>query len=101
MRGWKVGSRTTVAPTAMDRMHGYARLPPPRSRVPGINPSSEEANVMAVLLVVLLVVLLLGGAGFAFHLLWFIAALLLVAWLLGFLFRGTGTTGARGRWYRW
>ncbi|WP_399125326.1 DUF5670 family protein [Streptomyces sp. ITFR-6] len=55
---------------------------------------------MVPLLVVLLVVLLLLGAGFALNLLWWIAGILLVLWLLGFLLRsGSGT--AHGRWYRW
>jgi hypothetical protein len=41
---------------------------------------------------------LLGGAGFAYSWLWIIAGVLLVVWLLGFAFRGTGGTA---RWYRW
>ena len=56
---------------------------------------------MGVLLVVLLLALLLGGLGFAVHLLWFVAAIVLVVWLLGFVMRGTDTAGARSRWYRW
>jgi hypothetical protein len=55
---------------------------------------------MALILVVLLLVLLLGGLGFAIHLLWWIALIVLVIWLLGFLFR-MGEGSSRGRWYRW
>ncbi len=53
---------------------------------------------MVPLLLVLLLAVILGGAGFALHLLWIIAAVVLVVWLLGFLFRSA--SGA-GRWYRW
>jgi hypothetical protein len=56
---------------------------------------------MVLLVVVLLLVLVMGGFGFAFHLFWFLAALLLVAWLLGFVVRSTGSGGSRSRWYRW
>jgi hypothetical protein len=51
---------------------------------------------MVPLLIVLLLVILLFGIGFAAHLLWIIAVVLLVIWLIGFLVRG-----AEGRWYRW
>jgi hypothetical protein len=53
---------------------------------------------MAVLIAVLLLILLLGVLGFAVaKLLLFIAAVLLVIWLVGFFARGAeGAT-----WYRW
>jgi uncharacterized protein DUF5670 len=57
---------------------------------------------MLVLLLVLLLALILAGAGFALHLLWWLAIIVLVIWLLGFLFRSAGSTGrSRSRWYRW
>lgn len=57
---------------------------------------------MAILLVVLLLALILGGLGFAVHVLWWIALVVLAIWLLGFLFRGAATaSGPRRRWYRW
>ncbi|MHA5055132.1 hydrophobic protein [Streptomyces sp. SD15] len=56
---------------------------------------------MVPILLVLLLALILFGAGFALDLLWWIALVVLVVWLLGFLLRGTNATGARGRWYRW
>jgi hypothetical protein len=50
--------------------------------------------------IVLLLALILGGLGFALHILWWIALVVLVLWLLGFLVRvGEGTS--RSRWYRW
>ena len=52
---------------------------------------------MLPLLLVLLLVVLLFGVGFAAHLLWIIAVVVLVIWLVGFLMRGA--EGAR--WYRW
>jgi hypothetical protein len=57
---------------------------------------------MAVVALVLLLALVLGGAGFALHVLWWIAVAVLVVWLLGFVFRGpVAGGGRRGRWYRW
>jgi len=55
---------------------------------------------MALILIVLLLALLLGGLGFAVHILWWIALIVLVVWLLGFLVR-VGEGGSRSRWYRW
>jgi hypothetical protein len=48
------------------------------------------------LLFALLLVLLLFGAGTAVHLLYVVAVIALVVWLIGFLVRPGG-----GRWYRW
>jgi membrane protein YdbS with pleckstrin-like domain len=57
-------------------------------------------SLVGIILLVLLLALILGGLGFAIHILWWIALVVLVLWLLGFLVRmGEGT--ARGRWYRW
>jgi hypothetical protein len=56
---------------------------------------------VAIILVVLLIALILGGLGFAIHILWWIALVVLALWLLGFLFRAAGSGGRRGRWYRW
>ncbi|HEY7144542.1 MAG TPA: hydrophobic protein [Streptosporangiaceae bacterium] len=56
---------------------------------------------MAVLLAVLLIALILGGLGFAIHVLWWIALIVLAIWLLGFLFRAAEGAGGRSRWYRW
>ena len=57
---------------------------------------------MALILLVLLIVLIFGAAGFALHVLWWIALILLALWLLGFLFRAAESGGrSRGRWYRW
>jgi hypothetical protein len=55
---------------------------------------------MALILLVLLLALLLGGLGFAVHILWWIALIVLVVWILGFLVR-VGEGGSRSRWYRW
>jgi hypothetical protein len=53
---------------------------------------------MGVLLLVLLLALILGGLGFAVHVLWWIALIVLAIWLIGFFMR-SADTGAR--WYRW
>ena len=60
----------------------------------------ERRKLMGIILLVLLLALNLGGLGFAVHVLWWIALVVLVLWALGFLFRvGEGTS--RRRWYRW
>ena len=52
---------------------------------------------MGLLLAVLLLALIFAGAGFAVHLLWIVAVVIAVVWLLGFVFRGAESA----RWYRW
>lgn len=56
---------------------------------------------MFLILAVLLIALILGGLGFAVHVLWWIALIVLAIWLLGFLFRTAEGAGPRRRWYRW
>ncbi|EFE81583.1 hypothetical protein M2168_004069 [Streptomyces sp. CZ24] len=56
---------------------------------------------MVPLLLVLLLAALLFGAGFALDILWWIAAIVIIVWVLGFVFRSAGAGGKRGRWYRW
>jgi hypothetical protein len=56
---------------------------------------------MGILLLVLLLALILGGLGFAVHVLWWIALIVLIVWVVGFFARGTATGGGRSRWYRW
>jgi hypothetical protein len=53
--------------------------------------------LMGLVLAVLLLALILGGLGFAVHLLWILAAIVLVLWLVGFVARGAEGS----RWYRW
>lgn len=54
--------------------------------------------MVPLLLLLLLIIILFGaGIGAAIKLLWIVAIVLLVLWLVGFLFRGA--EGAR--WYRW
>ncbi|HEV2638228.1 MAG TPA: hydrophobic protein [Actinocrinis sp.] len=56
---------------------------------------------MGVILLVLLLALILGGLGFAAHVLWIIAVVLFVVWLIGFGFAGGElSSGRRSRWYR-
>jgi hypothetical protein len=54
--------------------------------------------VMVVVLLALLVVLLLFGAGFALHLLWWVALVALALWLIGWMF-GAVEGGSRRGWY--
>jgi hypothetical protein len=52
---------------------------------------------MGAVLLVLLLALILGGLGFAVHVLWWIALIVLAIWIIGFFVRS-----AEGSWwYRW
>ena len=53
-----------------------------------------------VLLLALLLVLIFFGLGFAVHLLWIVAVVLLVLWLVGFAI-GRGESAGTHRFYRW
>jgi hypothetical protein len=55
---------------------------------------------MALILLVLILAILLFGLGFAIHVLWWIALIVAVLWLLGFVLRA-GAGGRRRRWYYW
>jgi hypothetical protein len=58
-------------------------------------------QTMGPLLLVLLLALILFGAGFALKILWWVAVVVLIVWVLGFVMRGTHSSGGRNRWYRW
>jgi steroid 5-alpha reductase family enzyme len=51
---------------------------------------------MLPLILFLVLIALLFGLGTAAHVLWWIAIIALVVWLVGFMFRPSG-----GRWYYW
>jgi hypothetical protein len=53
-----------------------------------------------LLVLALLLVLLFFGLGFAVHLLWIAAVVLLVLWLVGFAM-GRGENAGAHRFYRW
>jgi hypothetical protein len=56
--------------------------------------------VLMLLILALLLVLILFGAGFAVHVLWILAAVFLVLWLVGFAI-GRGEGAGSHRFYRW
>jgi membrane protein YdbS with pleckstrin-like domain len=56
---------------------------------------------MGPLLLVLLLALILGGVGFAVHVLWWVAVVVVILWVVGFVMRGADSAGSRNRWYRW
>jgi len=85
-------TKKPVAGWCGSRICGYLRSAP-------VSPHGRD-QLMALILLVLLLALLLGGLGFAVHILWWIALIVLVIWLLGFLVR-VGEGGSRRRWYRW
>jgi hypothetical protein len=51
-------------------------------------------------LLALLLVLIFFGAGFALHLLWIVAVVLLVLWIVGFAI-GRGEGAGSHKFYRW
>lgn len=53
-----------------------------------------------LLILALLLVLLFFGLGFAIHLLWIVAVIFAVLWLIGFAI-GRGESAGRHRFYRW
>jgi hypothetical protein len=63
-------------------------------------PLTGRNALMGIILLVLLLALILGGLGFAIHILWWIALVVLAIWLVGFLVR-VGEGSSRSRWYRW
>jgi hypothetical protein len=60
-----------------------------------IRDQQEDTRAMIPLLLALLLIVVLFGAGSALHLLYWVAVIALVLWLLGFVMHGSG------RWYRW
>lgn len=55
---------------------------------------------MGLILLALLLVLIFGGLGFAIHILWVVAVIFFVLWLIGFAVGRGASSGSRG-WYRW
>jgi len=53
-----------------------------------------------VLLLALLLVLIFFGAGFALHILWIVAVVLLVLWVVGYAL-GRGEGAGQHKFYRW
>ena len=53
-----------------------------------------------MLILALLLVLIFAGLGFTLHVLWVVAVVLLVLWLVGFAI-GRGEGAGRHRFYRW
>lgn len=53
-----------------------------------------------LLILALLLVVLFFGLGFAIHLLWIVAVIFAVLWLIGFAI-GRGESAGRHRFYRW
>jgi hypothetical protein len=62
--------------------------------------SIRKVVSLMVLLLALLLVLILFGAGFAVHLLWIVAVVFLVIWVVGFAL-GRGENAGSHRFYRW
>jgi membrane protein YdbS with pleckstrin-like domain len=67
-----------------------------RGRCPEIS-KVKEGSTMGLILLVLILAILFGGLGFALHALWWVAAIVIVAWLIGFIVR----LGEGRHWYYW
>ena len=61
----------------------------------GREAARKESSKMGLIQLALLLVLLFAGLGFALHVLWIVAAVLLLVWIIGFL-----VSGAEHSWYR-
>jgi hypothetical protein len=59
-----------------------------------------EGTYIMVVVLALLIVLLAFGLGFTFHLLWILAGVLLVLWLIGFAI-GRGENSGSRHFYNW
>jgi hypothetical protein len=60
----------------------------------------QDWRIDMVVLLALLLVLLFFGLGFALHLLWIVAVVLLVFWIVGFAI-GRGEGAGSRHFYRW
>lgn len=57
---------------------------------------------MPIILLVLLLALLFAGLGFAVHLLWIIAVVVFLFWLVGWAVSSGASAGSRRTWFgRW
>jgi hypothetical protein len=56
---------------------------------------------MGIILLILVLALLFGVLGFALHVLWIVAVIVFVAWLIGFGVARGAKSGGGARWYRW
>jgi membrane protein YdbS with pleckstrin-like domain len=63
----------------------------------GYDSQEDQEADMALILLVLLLAILFGGLGFILHALWWVAVVVAVVWLIGFVVRA----GEGRRWYRW
>jgi hypothetical protein len=66
----------------------------------GEESSQLEKGGNVLILLALLLVLLFFGLGFALHVLWVVAVIFFVVWLIG-LALGRGESAGRHRFYRW
>lgn len=64
--------------------------------------NKEKGGLVALILLVLLLALLFAGLGFAVHVLWIIAVVFFVLWLIGWAVGRGAAAGSRRQWYgRW
>jgi hypothetical protein len=66
-----------------------------------LRPAMGYVTDTALILLVLLLALVFAGIGFAVHLLWIVAVIVFVAWLVGWAFARGETATRRQWWGRW
>jgi hypothetical protein len=66
----------------------------------GKNRHNSKKGWNVLILLALLLVLLFFGLGFALHVLWVVAVIFFIVWLIG-LALGRGESAGRHRFYRW
>jgi hypothetical protein len=66
----------------------------------GLRSQRTGKGVTMILLLALLLVLLFVAGGFALHVLWVVAVIAFVVWLVGFAL-GRGESSGRHHFYRW
>jgi len=96
------GAALTSADLVCLAGRGVAAGPAFAFRTAGRRKRANRRELTVLLIIaVLLLALILFGVGFAVHVLWWLALIVLALWLLGFLFRAVEGGGSRRRWYRW
>jgi len=89
-----------AAPASGRETDGHPGASAAGTDAPGGEQTDDTEEAAMVLLVAFLLVLLFFGLGFALHLLWIAAIVLLVFWLVGWVV-GRGQRAGSHRFYRW
>jgi hypothetical protein len=92
----QLGDRSSPIVSAVGETPWFCTRRPPGIRISDYPLPQGVALDMCLLIGFLLFTALLFGLGFALHVLWWIALIFLIFWIIGLAFRPRG-----GRWYYW